>query len=281
MTDDLNGYTAPPSKSDTPYPQPNVQPPARNARRPMSGLGIAAFVLSLVAILSCYLPIINNVSFFIGILAIVFAISGLVAISKGRKSGKGLTIAALVIAIVACALVLFTQWAFSSVIDSATSGRSSTSATVNSSASSSAGGNANAGGSSGGSSSAGGNAATPGSAAQTAEYAVSIDGAAKTTAYDGSPAVVVTYTFTNNSDEMATFVGTVRDQVFQDNVQLQSAFVTSVDAGAALMEVKPGGTITCQEAYALGNEQSPITVECREYWVAGDAMLAEATFSLA
>lgn len=59
-----------------------------------SGMAIAGFVLGIIALLTSLVPIVNNLSFFLAILGIIFTIVGLIGIMKGKKSGKGLAIAA-------------------------------------------------------------------------------------------------------------------------------------------------------------------------------------------
>ena len=78
-----------------------------------SGMAIAGFVLGIIALLTSFLPIINNLSFFLAILGLIFGIVGMVGISKGKKSGKGLAIASIVICVVSGAVVLGTQSMYS------------------------------------------------------------------------------------------------------------------------------------------------------------------------
>lgn len=79
------------------HPQPAQQmPPIPQSK---SGMAIAGFVLGIIALLTSFLPIINNFSFFLAILGMIFGIVGMVGISKGKKSGKGLAIAAIVICV--------------------------------------------------------------------------------------------------------------------------------------------------------------------------------------
>ena len=58
-----------------------------------SGLGIAGFVLGIIALATSFLPIINNLSALLAAIGFVLALIGTVACVKGRKSGKGLSIA--------------------------------------------------------------------------------------------------------------------------------------------------------------------------------------------
>lgn len=90
-------------------------PPAK------SGMAIAGFVLGLIAIFTSFVPIINNLSFFLAVLGLIFGIIGLVGIVKGKKSGKGFAIAAIVLCVVSGAVVLATQSAYSSAFESASS----------------------------------------------------------------------------------------------------------------------------------------------------------------
>lgn len=130
------------------HPQPAQQmPPIPQSK---SGMAIAGFVLGIIALLTSFLPIINNLSFFLAILGLIFGIVGMVGISKGKKSGKGLAIAAIVICVVSGAVVLGTQSMYSAALDSATSSATTTSTSASSAASteSTAASNSTSGGSS-------------------------------------------------------------------------------------------------------------------------------------
>ena len=110
------------------HPQPAQQmPPIPQSK---SGMAIAGFVLGIIALLTSFLPIINNFSFFLAILGMIFGIVGMVGISKGKKSGKGLAIAAIVICVVSGVVVLGTQSMYSAA-SSATTTSTSTSSVTN------------------------------------------------------------------------------------------------------------------------------------------------------
>ena len=91
-----------------------------------SGLGIAGFVLGIIALATSFLPIINNFSALLAAIGFVLALVGTIACVKGRKSGKGLSIAGVVMNLIAFAVVLATQSMYSSAIDDALSGTSVT-----------------------------------------------------------------------------------------------------------------------------------------------------------
>lgn len=86
-----------------------------------SGIVIAGFILGLIAILTSFIPIVNNFSMLLAVLGLIFGIVGLAGISRGKKSGKGLAIAAIVICVVSGAIVVGTQSMFSAALDEATS----------------------------------------------------------------------------------------------------------------------------------------------------------------
>ena len=89
-----------------------------------SGLGIAGFVLGIIALATSFLPIINNFSAVLAVVGFVLALVGTIACVKGRKAGKGLSIAGVVMNVIAFIVVLATQSMYSSAIDDAFSGTS-------------------------------------------------------------------------------------------------------------------------------------------------------------
>lgn len=62
-----------------------------------TGLGIAALVLSIFAIVFCFIPYINVISYIMGGLALIFGIISLIS----KKAKNGLPIAAIVLSIIA------------------------------------------------------------------------------------------------------------------------------------------------------------------------------------
>lgn len=94
---------------------------------PRSIAAIVALVLGVIALISSWVPIINNVSFVFALVGVVFAVVGLVGTLRGKKSGRGLAIASVVVNVAAVAIVLATQSAYSAAIDEAASGTVQTS----------------------------------------------------------------------------------------------------------------------------------------------------------
>ncbi|MGV3061357.1 DUF308 domain-containing protein [Streptococcus hyovaginalis] len=76
-----------------------------------------ALVLGIIALISSWIPIINNVSFVIAIPALVL---GIVALITNRKHKKTLSIVSVIIAILSMVIVLATQSMYGKAIDTAT-----------------------------------------------------------------------------------------------------------------------------------------------------------------
>ena len=82
-----------------------------------SGLAIVALVLGIIAIIGSWIPILNNFAFLLALVGLVLGIIAILSIRKGKAGGKGLTITAVVINVVAIVIVLFTQWVFAKALD--------------------------------------------------------------------------------------------------------------------------------------------------------------------
>lgn len=82
-----------------------------------SGLAIAGLVLGILAAVTSFLPIINNLSAIVAVIGGVLAAVSLVGALRGKHSSRGLAIAGVVLAIVSFAVVLATQSMYKSAID--------------------------------------------------------------------------------------------------------------------------------------------------------------------
>lgn len=116
------------------------------------------------------------------------------------------------------------------------------------------------------------------------EYPVTIDACAVTSDYQGNPAIVVTYTWTNNSSDPQMFEVAIDDKAFQNGVELSFATISvtdqTYDMQASFKEVQPGATQTVYQAFLL-DDQSDVTVQCQELISFSDEILSEASFSVA
>ena len=97
-----------------------------NPQKGKSAASVVALVLGIIALVTSFLPIINNLSFVLALVGAVFAVVGLVGVLRGKKGGRGFSIAAVIVNVLAIAIVLGTQSAYSSAIDEATKGTVST-----------------------------------------------------------------------------------------------------------------------------------------------------------
>ena len=104
------------------------------------------------------------------------------------------------------------------------------------------------------------------------EYVVEIKSAVVTQDYDGNPAVVITYSWTNNSAETVTPMSAVTASVFQNGVGMESTYVSDesiYNSDLYWTEVRPGTTIDVQEAFILNDTTAPIEVEVAESFAWG------------
>jgi len=119
-------------------------------------------------------------------------------------------------------------------------------------------------------------AATP----SQSDYAVTIDGATVGTDYNGNPCVIVTYTFTNNSDDATSFALAYRSEVYQNGVQCETAICSDVDSTSYMSKLQKGASIQVQLAYST-TDASNVEVDVYELVSLSKTPVATQTFSLA
>ena len=81
-----------------------------------SAAAIVGLVLGILAIVTSWVPIVNNLSFIIGAIGLVFSVVGVVGTVRGTKGGKGLAIAALVVNALSLVIVLGLQSSWSAAL---------------------------------------------------------------------------------------------------------------------------------------------------------------------
>lgn len=107
-------------------------------------------------------------------------------------------------------------------------------------------------------------------------YHVEIKGASLAKDYEGKSAIVITYAWTNNSDDTTNAMVSIGEKAFQDGVQLESAMIIgddSYDSGTSMKDVRPGTTIDVQCAYILTSETSTVEFELTEWISFSDNMV--------
>ena len=102
--------------------------------------------------------------------------------------------------------------------------------------------------------------------------------------YDGKDIVIVTYSYTNNSENPAAFTFTFDDSAFQNGIGLPKSYFVSDSANYNSdnqnKEIKKGATLDVEVAYELEDTTSNIEVEVKELISFSDDMVKK-TFSLA
>lgn len=97
---------------------------------------------------------------------------------------------------------------------------------------------------------------------------VEIKGGQLATDYEGNPVCIITYSWTNNSDETTSAMYEISEKAFQDGVELDSAYFildsSIYDSGSSMKDVRPGATADIQCAFVLANQTSDVEFELSE-----------------
>ncbi len=116
------------------------------------------------------------------------------------------------------------------------------------------------------------------------DYSVVIDSFRFGETYDGKKAVIVKYIFTNNNSDTAnSFMFAFDDNVYQNGVGLNPAYVmkdsSKYSADNQTKEIKKGASIEVEVAYELNDTTTDIEVEVKELWSFSNKTLTK-TFSI-
>lgn len=97
------------------------------------------------------------------------------------------------------------------------------------------------------------------------DYHVALLGLTKTKDYDKNPAIVLRILFTNNSSEKECFSLAIDTSVYQNGVELDTAYgLDEVDSSKSLLDVKPGASIEVTKGYKLTDENAPVEIELED-----------------
>lgn len=203
-----------------------------------TGLGIGGFVLGIIALATSFLPFINNFSALLAAIGFVLALIGTIACVKGRKSGKGLSVAGVVMNVIAFAVVLATQSMYSSAIDDASSGTSvapqpaAEQPATTAPASDDAAGDSQA-------------AAVGNSITLKNGLVLTVDGVVTgLQSYDGTPITQVSVTYQNNGNSQASFNPYDWKAEDASGAQRSQAFYTDGDNELHSGTLAAGGTVS-------------------------------------
>lgn len=106
------------------------------------------------------------------------------------------------------------------------------------------------------------------------DYHVEIKEAELGKSYSDEPIIVVTYAWTNNSEETKSAMYTVSEQAFQDGIELESAYsAEGVDFSDNSKDVRPGNTLDIKKAFILTSD-STVEFEITEWISFSDDMVS-------
>lgn len=112
------------------------------------------------------------------------------------------------------------------------------------------------------------------------KYDVEIVSARTVKDHNGTPCIVVTCNFTNNSDKNANMSTSVGLKVFQNKVECDTAIlIGEVDAAKGLADVQPGGTITAEYGYKLQDTDNLVTIQAGPWVNLNDEINAQMEFN--
>ena len=96
-----------------------IEVPDQNASMEQRGkaITITALILAGVALILCWVPIVNNAVFVLGLIAVVLAVIALVMTRRGSSMMKGMAVASLAVGALSIIGVLATQAIYSSMLD--------------------------------------------------------------------------------------------------------------------------------------------------------------------
>lgn len=114
------------------------------------------------------------------------------------------------------------------------------------------------------------------------KYDVQINDFEIVTDYKGEPAVLVKFSFTNNSEENASAISDLEYKAFQNGLQLETAIIADdsvYNANDQMKEIQPGAMIDITVAYNLDSETAPVEFEVSESFSFNDDKLGK-TFEI-
>lgn len=110
------------------------------------------------------------------------------------------------------------------------------------------------------------------------KYTVALKGFTLSKDYQGKPAVVITYNWTNNGDKAESAAVALHCHVFQNKVECDTAVVMddkAYNAENIMKDIQPGASLDVQQAYVLQDSANPIDVEISELISFSDAQVTQ------
>lgn len=107
------------------------------------------------------------------------------------------------------------------------------------------------------------------------DYYVEIKSAELKEDYNGESVIVITYAWTNNSEDTTSAMVSTFEKAFQDGIELDSAYtVKDVDFSNNSKDVRPGTTIDIKKAFVLTSDSSIVEFEVTEWISFSDDMVS-------
>ncbi len=100
------------------------------------------------------------------------------------------------------------------------------------------------------------------------DYYVEIQDAFLAEDYQGHPAIVITYQWTNNSDQTTNAMSVLLENAYQNGVQMDGAIVVSTpgyQSGTSIRNLRPGTSASVHRAFLLSDASSPVEFEVSEF----------------
>lgn len=97
------------------------------------------------------------------------------------------------------------------------------------------------------------------------DYGCVVKSAKLTKNWEGKDTVLLTYEFTNNSSNPASFDIALIDRVYQDGIGLETTFLSDDDTDYLDVQIKPGVSKDVRKAYVLRDTSTDLEVEIEEF----------------
>lgn len=243
------------------------------AAKGISATSIIGLVLAIIALLLCWIPIINNIAPIFALGGIILAGIGIYSTRPaGNTRGRGIAIAGLVIGILSVIATIGTQAFFDKVVDDAFDTDSTSSETSSVAAAK-------------GDSSA----APKGDLGEEADldkifHAKITEGAVSVPDYEGASTFATTVEISNIQTDKNLNPFDVHVQAFQNGVELETAIYFDAEPegytpGDSFKEIQPGGTQSQVHGFVLQDETNPVTIQVESTFDFNDQKVTK-TFQL-
>jgi hypothetical protein len=219
-----------------------------------NGLGIAALVIGIISIAGSWVPIVNIISIVMAVVGILIGIWSLINVLTKKAKGLAMPIISIILGIISISMAV----SMNNHVSDSLSNDTKSSAKTDASGSAST-------------------AKVEEASSDTMETKGTLNNCeieilsvrmAQKGAVTKNDTAIVKYKFTNNSEKNREFNTTVSTKVFQNGVECETAYFSSIDNKDILdnggKDLKPGSSIEVEKCYEL-SDKSPINVEVIEW----------------